>query len=145
LMKGDVVVMLLNLILKLVKVLVAVTVCDGLVVPTLTLPNARLVGLTTSWPLDPPCADAGLGAARPIAKRRKKLRTENVKMDDFDRDMANPPMNSAATKVCTGAHKSPAPIPQDFADIDSRYEIGAAHYTQLLGEGIIRITVRLGM
>ena len=98
-MKGAVVVMLLNLILKLVKVLVAVTVCDGLVVPTVTLPKARLVGLTTS-----PCAMAGLAAARPITKRREKLRTENVKMDDFDRDMANPPKNSAATNVCTGAN-----------------------------------------
>lgn len=131
-MKGDVVVMLLNLILKLVKVLVAVTVCDGLVVPTLTLPKARLVGLTSSCP----CAAAGSAAARSIEQRRKKLRTENVKMDNFDRGMVIPPMNSAATNVCAGALHH-LPIPRDFAEIDSRYEIGAAHYTQCSPTGSI--------
>ena len=84
-MKGGVAMMLLNLILKLEKVLVAVTVCDGLVAPTLTLPKLRLVGLTTS-------PAAALAVPRPITKRRVK--TENAKRDDFVRDMAFLPRNT---------------------------------------------------
>jgi hypothetical protein len=113
-MKGGVALMLLNLIVNLAKVLVAVTVCDGLVVPTLTLPKARLAGLTIS------CAEAGVAAASPIEKRRKKLRTENVKMDNFDRNMVIPPMNSA-TDVCISAHRQrllfPAILRTSIADM----------------------------
>jgi hypothetical protein len=84
LMKGAVVVMLMNLIRCSSKVLVAVTFCEGLVVPTATLPKARLVGTT----LRPPSsAEAGVAAARPIAKRKAKVNTENAKRDDFDRDI----------------------------------------------------------
>ena len=121
---------------------VAVTGCEALVVPTDAPTKLRLLGETASVG---GAANAGLALTSPSEKKRAKLKTENAKMDKFDRDMVIPPMNSAVTNVCTGAHKSPAPIPQDFADIDSRYEIGAAHYTQLLGEGSIRITARLGM
>ena len=66
--------------------LVANTVCDGLVVPMTTLPKLRLVGLTFS-----DCALAIAGAAKPIAKMRVK--TENAKRDDFVRYMAFLPRN----------------------------------------------------
>jgi len=100
LMKGAVVLMLLNLIVKPLKVLVAVTVCEELVVPTLTLPKARLVGLTTRS-----AAEAGFAAASPNAKRRKKLKTENAKMDDFGRNMINPPeSNPVITNASEGTH-----------------------------------------
>ena len=99
-MKGAVVLMLLNLIVKPLKVLVAVTVCEELVVPTLTLPKARLVGLTTKS-----AAEAGFAAASPNAKRRKKLKTENAKMDDFGRNMINPPeSNPVITNASEGTH-----------------------------------------
>jgi hypothetical protein len=79
--KGGEAVMLKNLTLPLMM-LVASTVCDGLVVPMTTLPKLRLVGLTLS-----DCALASAGAAQPaIAKSRVK--TENAKRDDFVRDMA---------------------------------------------------------
>ena len=99
-MKGAVVLMLLNLIVKPLKVLVAVTVCEGLVVPTLTLPKARLVGLTTKSP-----AEAGFAVASPNAKRRKKLKTESAKVDDFGRNMINPPeSNPVTTNASEGTH-----------------------------------------
>jgi hypothetical protein len=92
-MKGAEAVMLLNLTLPLMM-LVAWTVCEGLVVPTLTLPKARLVGLSFS-----DCALASAGAAKPIKKRSAKLKTENVKVDNLGRDMINPP----ETYVCESA------------------------------------------
>jgi hypothetical protein len=101
-MKGDVVVMLLKRIGCLPEVFVAVTVCEGLVVPTVTLPKARLVGLTLK-PL--PSASARLAFARPIAKRRVKVKTENAKKDDFGRAMINSSRESdSVTNVCVRAH-----------------------------------------
>jgi hypothetical protein len=95
-MKGSVVVMLMNLIRSSSKVLVAVTFCEGLVVPTATLPKSRLVGLTFR---PPSSAKAGFAAARPIAKRKAKLNTKKAKRDDFDRDMMNPPEKTEALRV----------------------------------------------
>jgi len=100
-MKGDVVVMLLKRIGCLLEVFVAVTVFEELVVPTVTLPKARLVGLTLK-PL--PSARARLAFARPIAKKRAKLKTMNAKKDDFGRAMINPPRNRTVTNVCVRAH-----------------------------------------
>jgi hypothetical protein len=120
LMKGGVAVMLLNLIVKLEKVLVAVTLCDGLVVPTLTLPKARLVGLTTSAP-DGSCAWANLAAERPITKRRVKLKTVNAKRDDFVRDMAFLPRNTDHGSTSVVMYAPSLPAPQEFERLDREH------------------------
>jgi hypothetical protein len=77
----------------------------GLSVPTATPVKLRLGGLSTRVPGPQvglgggrsfPPASARLGAARLIAKRSAtKFKTENKKIDDFGRDMINPPENSA--------------------------------------------------
>jgi hypothetical protein len=58
-----------------------------------------------------PPASARLGAARLIARRSAtKLKTENKEIDDFGRDMINPPENSpVATYV--KALKAPPSLP----------------------------------
>jgi hypothetical protein len=95
--KPDVTKMDENVTTSSLNVLVTVSVCEALVVPTLTLPKLSLVGLA-----DSSCtpsvsaskiASAGFGATRPITRRRAKLKTKNPKMDDFGRAMADPPTN----------------------------------------------------
>jgi hypothetical protein len=78
------------------ELLVANTLCGGLVVPTVTLPKLRLVGLTfrCAFPFPGSFAKAGVEMARPKAKRRVKLSTENANSDDFGRDMDDPPKNT---------------------------------------------------
>jgi hypothetical protein len=86
---------------------VAVTICAGLVVPMTTGPKLRLSGFSSRFGSPP--ATASAGAAKPIATSRAKLRTENAKMNDFGRDMVNPPMNSAVTSAFRSAHHFPTP------------------------------------
>jgi hypothetical protein len=86
---------------------VAVTICAGLVVPMTTGPKLRLSGFSSRFGSPP--ATASAGAAKPIATSRAKLRTENAKMNDFGRDMVNPPMNSAVTSAFRRAHHFPTP------------------------------------
>jgi hypothetical protein len=107
LMKGAVATTLLILRLPL-PLLVPVTLCDGLVVPTATSPKARLVGATVNV-----AACASDGTARLIAKRRKKLGTETARRDDFGRAMINPPKKATpfVMSVCVTrppAHSFPA-------------------------------------
>jgi hypothetical protein len=56
------------------------------------------------------CAKASAGMANPIAKISAKLRSENAYVDDFGRNMVNPPANSAVRNVCKSArHHLPSP------------------------------------
>jgi hypothetical protein len=86
--------------------LVSVSVCEGLVLPTVTLPKLSNGGFSSSLPVSLPLlsANARLGAAKPITRRSAKLKTENVKIDDFGRDMFNPRTNTAVTNVCESPH-----------------------------------------
>jgi hypothetical protein len=85
-----------KLITAFFELLVANTLCGGLVVPTVTLPKLRLVGLTfrCAFPFPGSFAKAGPDMPRPRAKSRVKLSIENEKSDDFGRDMDDPPENS---------------------------------------------------
>jgi hypothetical protein len=81
------------------NLLVSVVVCEALVDPMHTLPKLRKNGLacrlpSSSSPPPPPSAKAGLALARPSSRIKAKLRIENVKRDDFDRDIENPPENA---------------------------------------------------
>jgi hypothetical protein len=68
--------------------LVPVTVCEGLVVPTETVPKLRLVGLTVKLG----GSASALGDARPTTtKRSARLKTENAERNYFGRAMINPP------------------------------------------------------
>jgi hypothetical protein len=71
-----------------VALLVPVTVCEGLVDPTATTPKLRLVGVTVKLGGS---ANVRLAVARPSSRRRAKVKTENVKPDDFGCVMNNPP------------------------------------------------------
>jgi hypothetical protein len=90
--------MVKNLIVSSSNWLVAVTGCEALVVPTVTLPKLSAVGVASRSPVSllSSHANAGLGLARPISRRRAKVKTENAKMDDFCRDMVNPPKSRTA-------------------------------------------------
>ena len=105
--KGGVAKIVKNEIVSSSVVLVAVTVWAGLVVPTTTLPKSSCSGFTSSSSSFSPHAYAIPGRARMSAKRRAKLRTENAKMDNFGRDMANPPKSSAVTN---GFQSVPHPL-----------------------------------
>jgi hypothetical protein len=89
--KGGEATMLLIATVFFLEVLVANTGCAGLVVSTLTLPKLRLFGLSFKGG----CAKAGAGAARLIADRSAKPRTESVTTVNFGRDMDTPPANCA--------------------------------------------------
>jgi hypothetical protein len=95
-------VMLLKRIVECLKVLVAVTLFDGLVFPTLTLPKARLVGLTFREP-SPLSANARLAFARPSSRRTAKQKPENAKVNDLGRNMINPPESNPVTNFCESA------------------------------------------
>jgi hypothetical protein len=76
--------------------LVIVSVCEGLVVPTVTLPKLSTTGLASNSPVSLLVfANARLAFARPSSRRRAKLKIVDVKTDDFGRDMINPPENRA--------------------------------------------------
>jgi hypothetical protein len=126
-MKGAEAVTLLNLIVNLLSVLVATVVCDGLVVPTLTLPKLRVSGLACSSSVASFSAKAGLAAAKPIARRRAKLKTKNVKKDDFGRDMINSSReNDSVTNVCVRAHPHNSfPAPNESRP--EKIKIGSGH------------------
>jgi hypothetical protein len=125
--KGGVAKMKKNEMVSSAEVLVTVVVCAALVVPMVTLPKLSCSGFTCSCsPVSfSNCAKVRLGAARPNAKRRKKLRTENVKMDNFDRDMVIPPMNSAATNVYESAPITFPPQAKfsDFGQLGTRPDL----------------------
>jgi hypothetical protein len=80
----------------LLDLLVTSTLCEGLVLPMVTLPKSRLLGLTLIFAFG--SAKTAAGAAM-LIKKRAKLKTENAKIDDFGRTMTNPPKNCAATNV----------------------------------------------
>jgi hypothetical protein len=83
------------------ELLVANTLCGGLVVPIATLPKSRFVGLSRrcAFPFPGSSAKAGRDMARPSAKSRMKLRIENAKRDDLGRDMDDPPKNSGYERL----------------------------------------------
>jgi hypothetical protein len=90
--KPDVTEMLENVRMSSSSWFLTVSVCEALVVPTVTLPKLSDEGLPSSGSVS--FANARLAFARPSSRRRAKLKTENVKMDDFERDMINPPEKS---------------------------------------------------
>jgi hypothetical protein len=68
-----------------------------------------------------PPASARLGAARLIARRSAtKLKTENKKIDDFGRDMINPPENSPVATYVKALKAHPHcrlfPTPENLVD-----------------------------
>ena len=114
-MKGTDVRMLAKSIATLLDLLVASTVCEELVLPMATLPKLRLLGLTLSFAFG--CAKTAAGAAMLITKRSAKLKPENAKIDDFGRDMVNPPRNRAVTNVFLNPSSPsfPNPAKKQFA------------------------------
>jgi len=74
-MNGADAAMLRILIVTFLELLVADTVCSGLVLPIATLPKLRLLGLIFRCAF-PFCAKTGVGEAKPIIKR--KVKTENA-------------------------------------------------------------------
>ena len=91
--------MLAKLIVTFLELLVASTVCSGLVDPTGTLPKLRLPGLTLrfAFPFAASAAKAGADAVRPIV--RSRVKNASAKIDDFVRDMAFLPRNTDSTSV----------------------------------------------
>jgi hypothetical protein len=97
--------MLSNAIVIFLELLVANTVCAGLVVPTLTLPKSSFFGSSFRCPFPFACASADTGAAKLNAHSSAKLRTENARTADFGRNMETPPRNGAILQK----RLSPAP------------------------------------
>lgn len=89
--KGGVAKMVRNEIVSSSVMLVAATLCAGLVVPTATLPKSSRSGLTSSWFSSN--AKAELGKAKAMV--RSRVKTANVKRDKFVRRMAFLPRNRA--------------------------------------------------
>ncbi len=90
------------------RLLMANTVCADLVVPVTTLPKSRLSGLSSSRPFRfPSSMKATAGAAERIANKSRKLRTENAKVDDFGRNMADPPAEQRRDKRFAKARAVP--------------------------------------
>src|SRR5579863_1362973 len=81
--------MLSNTIAIFFEPLVASTGCEGLVVPTFTLPKLRFLGLSFRVAF---CANASAGAVRSIARRSAKLSAESARTDNFDRGIDTPPL-----------------------------------------------------
>jgi hypothetical protein len=114
--KGGVAKTVKNRIVSSSAVLVAVTDWAGLVVPMTTLPKLSWSGLTRSCSSFSPNADAIPGVARLIAKRRAKIRAENAKMDDFGRDMVNPPMKQRCRDERVPKTPTTPPTAEELAD-----------------------------
>jgi hypothetical protein len=75
--KGDVTMRFVIGVVSSPNVLVSVSVCEGLVLPTVTLPKLSNTGFSSRYPVSLPLlsANARLGAAKPIRKRSAKLTT----------------------------------------------------------------------
>jgi hypothetical protein len=96
---GGAVRMLAMSIVTFLDLLVASTVCCGLVLPTGTLPKLRLLGLTLrfAFPFGASLAKTGADAPRPIV--RSRVKNPSAKSDDFVRDMAFLPRNKKSQRV----------------------------------------------
>ena len=103
--------MLAKSIVTFLELLVAETVCEGLVVPVETLLKLRLEGLNLRRAF-PDCANADAGALRLIARTSVKLSAASTTVDDFGRVIANP-RTSLVNVVQAAAHDTasrPHPI-----------------------------------
>jgi hypothetical protein len=115
-MNGGAVRMLAMVIVTFLELLVASTVCSGLVVPTGTLPKLRLRGVTLrcAFPFAASAANTGADANTPMVKSRVRI----LKRDDFVRDMAFLPRNTDHGSTSVVMYAPSLPAPREFDRLD---------------------------